>query len=227
MRIQIYAFTQIAEAVAAAKMGVDQIGFVAGDYGLVHGELSFKAARDLREALPEGTTAVALTMATAVDEILRMAEAVMPDIIHVSTDVNDVDVAAMGVLRQKLPSEIRLMKALPVLGEESLAAAARFAPVCDIFLLDTKVQGMPGVGATGAVHDWSISRRIVTELERPVVLAGGLSAENVGEAMRQVAPWCVDSNTHTNIPGDPVRKDLARIRAFVAAVRAAETEGEA
>jgi phosphoribosylanthranilate isomerase len=224
MRIQIYAFTQITEAVAAAEMGVDQIGFVAGDYGLVHGELSFKAARDLCEALPEGTTAVALTMATEVDEILRMAEAVRPDIIHVSTDVADVDVMAMGVLRQKLPSEIRLMKALPVLGEESLAVAKRFAPVSDIFLLDTKVRGMPGVGATGAVHDWSISRRIVTDFERPVVLAGGLSAENVAEAMRQVGPWCVDSNTHTNIPGDSVRKDLGRIRDFVAAVRAAEVE---
>lgn len=222
MIIQIYAFTVVREAVEAAQLGVDQIGFVAGRYDLVPGELSFTEARTIRDALPKETTAVALTMATEVDEILRMAEAVNPDIVHISTDVEDVPEAKMRVLREKLPSSIELMKALPVGGEESLALAKRFEPVSDLFLLDTKVVNMPGVGATGHVHDWAISRQIVEESNIPVILAGGLSAENVGEAIRQVKPWGVDSNTHTNIPGDPVNKDMSRIAAFVAAVKAAE-----
>lgn len=222
MIIQIYAFTVVREAVEAARLGVDQIGFVAGRYDLVPGELSFTEARAIRDALPKETTAVALTMATEVDEILRMAEAVNPDIVHISTDVEDVPEAKMRVLREKLPSSIQLMKALPVGGEESLALAKRFEPVSDLFLLDTKVINMPGVGATGHVHDWAISRQIVEASNIPVILAGGLSAENVGEAIRQVRPWGVDSNTHTNIPGDPVNKDMSRVAAFVAAVKAAE-----
>lgn len=222
MIIQIYAFTVIREAVEAALMGVDQIGFVAGNYDLVPGELSFSEARAIRDALPKKTTAVALTMATEVDEILRMAEAVNPDIVHISTDVEDVPEAKMRVLREKLPSSIDLMKALPVGGEESLALAKRFEPVSDIFLLDTKVVNMPGVGATGHVHDWAISRLIVEESNIPVILAGGLSAKNVGEAIHKVELWGVDSNTHTNIPGDPVSKDMNRIGEFVAAVKAAE-----
>jgi len=222
MIIQIYAFTEVREAVEAARMGVDQIGFVAGRYDLVPGELSFTEARAIRDALPKETTAVALTMATDVDEIRRMAEAVNPDIVHISTDVEDVPEAKMRVLREKLPSSIDLMKALPVGGEESLALAKRFEPVSDIFLLDTKVVNMPGVGATGHVHDWAISRQIVEESKIPVILAGGLSVENVGGAIRRVQPWGVDSNTHTNIPGDPVNKDMKRVAAFIAAVKAAE-----
>ncbi len=222
MIIQIYAFTVIDEAVSAAEMGVDQIGFVAGRYDLVPGELTFSEASALRAALPKETTAVALTMATEVDEIMRMAEAVKPDIIHISTDVEDVPESVMADLRQRLAPNIRLMKALPVGGEESLSLAERFAPVSDLFLLDTKITHMPGVGATGHVHDWDISRRIVDLVDIPVILAGGLSAENVQDAIRTVKPWGVDSNTHTNIPGDPVEKDMRRVAAFVAAVQAME-----
>ncbi len=74
MIIQIYAFTDIRNALDAAALGVDQIGFVAGDYGIVHAELDFKLARELAEALPPGIQSVGLTMATEVDEILRGVE---------------------------------------------------------------------------------------------------------------------------------------------------------
>jgi phosphoribosylanthranilate isomerase len=163
-------------------------------------------------------------MATNTAEILRMAEAVNPDIVHISTDVEDVPEEQMAELRQALPTSIRLMKALPVVGEESLLLAKRFAPVSDLFLLDTKVTGMPGVGATGHVHDWSVSRRIVESVDIPVIMAGGLSADNVCDSIKAVHPWGVDSNTHTNLPGDPVKKDLDRIAAFIAAVNDMEAQ---
>lgn len=222
MIIQIYAFTEIEEAVQAAEIGVDHIGFVAGAYDLVPGELDFVQAKSLRSALPKDATAVALTMATDVDEILRMADAVCPDIIHISTDVEDVPEDSMELLRKKLSPSIQLMKALPVGGEESLRFAERFAPFSDLFLLDTKIVNMPGVGATGHVHDWSISRRIVEIVKIPVILAGGLSAANVADAIERVKPWGVDSNTHTNIPGDPVKKDMKQVAAFVNAVKSLE-----
>jgi phosphoribosylanthranilate isomerase len=220
MIIQIYAFTRIDQAVAAAEMGVDHIGFVAGDYGLVSGELSFAAARRLAQSLPPQTVRVALTMATQVDEILRMAEAVAPDIVHISTDLEDVGVEAMERLRRTLPASIRLMKAIHVSGEENILDAQRFAGVADLLLLDTKVSGMPGIGATGRLHDWNYSRRIVESVPIPVILAGGLSPENVAGAIEAVQPWGVDSNTHTNLQGSQVEKDMQRIQAFVNAVRA-------
>jgi phosphoribosylanthranilate isomerase len=218
--IQIYAFTKIDQALAAAEMGVDHIGFVAGDYGLVPGELTFSQARQIAEALSRKAVRVALTMATAVDEILRMAETVCPDVIHISTEVEAVGEEAMEALRRRLPAEIRLMKAIPVEDESSLQVAQRFAPVSDLLLLDTREEGMPGIGATGRAHDWRFSRRIVESVPVPVILAGGLSPENVAQAIQIVRPWGVDSNTATNHPGDPVEKDLERVRAFIEAARA-------
>lgn len=219
MKVQIYAFTDVDEARSAVALGVDHIGFIAGDYGEVHAELNFNQARALRDAVSPQATAVALTMATEVPEIAAMARAVRPDIVHISTDPDEVDLAATESLRELLPQGMELMKAIPVGGEESIELATRFAPLVDYLLLDTKMEGMPGVGATGATHDWSISRRIVESVTVPVILAGGLTPGNVVEAIKAVAPWGVDSNTGTNMNGDPVAKDFSKIAGFVQAAR--------
>jgi phosphoribosylanthranilate isomerase len=199
------------------ELGVDQVGFIAGDYGQVHGELNFTQAQALAEALRGQAVSSALTMSTDPGEILRMAEAVQPDIIHISSDTEAVGLAAMRQLRQALPRNILLMKAIHVDGPLSIKTALRFAGVSDVLLLDTKVKGLPGVGATGVTHDWQISREIIRQVGdlARVILAGGLTPENVAEAINITQPWGVDSNTGTNLPGDPVRKDMERVRAFV------------
>lgn len=221
MIVQIYAATTVADALKLVALGVDQVGFVAGDYGEVHGELTFDQARAITEALRGKAAASALTMSTDITEILRMARAVQPDIIHISSDTEAVDVAALRALRKQLPSQVALMKAIDVEGPESVAVAQRFAEVSEILLLDTKVRGMPGVGATGMTHDWAISRQIVEAVkgQSQVILAGGLVPENVAEAIAMVQPWGVDSNTGTNLPGDPVAKDMAQVAAFVRAAK--------
>jgi phosphoribosylanthranilate isomerase len=204
-----------------ARLGVDQVGFVAGDYGEVHAELTFAQAGVIAQALRGQTLASALTMSTEPAEILRMVEAVQPDVVHISSDVEGVGVEAMLHLRRSLPDRVALMKAIPVSGPESIDIALEFARAADILLLDTKVSDMPGVGATGVVHDWTISRQIVEQVngQARVILAGGLTPENVTAAIQAVQPWGVDSNTGTNIPGDPVRKDMDRVKAFVQAAK--------
>lgn len=225
MIIQIYAFTDPQEARLAAQMGVDHIGFVAGDYGLVPGELSFAQARQVMEALPAGAYGSALTMATDPAEILRMAAEVRPHIIHISTDMEAVDLDAMIELKRRLPPEVRLMKAISVAGEESIPAAVHYAQASDLLLLDTKSEHVMGIGVSGKTHDWTISRRIVESVSIPVILAGGLSPENAAAAVEAVRPSGVDSNTHTNLPGEMVKKDMHRITAFVRAVRDAGKAG--
>ena len=221
MIVQIYAVTSVAQALKMVELGVDHVGFVAGDYGEVHAELTFTQARAIAEALKGQAVSVALTMSTDVAEIERMARVVQPDIIHISSDTDAVGVEAILALRRCLPSTIALMKAIHVSGPESVAAALRFADVSDWLLLDTKVAGFPGVGATGVTHDWQISRQIVEQVghRARVILAGGLTPENVAAAIQTVRPWGVDSNTATNLSGDPVAKDMARVREFVIAAK--------
>jgi phosphoribosylanthranilate isomerase len=215
--VQIYAVTSVDEALALVELGVDHIGFVAGAYGEVHGELTFAQAGEIARALRGKAVSSALTMSVDLSEILRMAQTVRPDIVHISSDVDAVDGPAMKRLRATLPSSMALMKAIHVSGSESIDAALEFAQVADLLLLDTKAPGMPGVGATGVTHDWNISRQIVEQVGHSVkvILAGGLTPENVALAIQTAHPWGVDSNTGTNIPGDPVAKDIDRVRDFV------------
>jgi phosphoribosylanthranilate isomerase len=224
MIIQIYAFTDVATALEAAKLGVNHIGFVAGKYGEVPAELTFKEAREIVTALSAQTTAVALTMAEDVDEILRMTEEVKPDIVHVSSDLDRVGVEAMRELRSRMDKNIRLMKAIPVEDESSIKIAQQYAAVSDLLLLDTKRTGFPGVGATGFTHDWNISRRIVEAVGIPVIMAGGLTAKNVNAAIDKIHPWGVDSNTSTNVPGSNTDKDINLIAEFVKAIHSGEAK---
>ena len=67
--------------------------------------------------------------------------------------------------------------------------AREYQPVCDYYLLDTNDPNAVDVGATGLTHDWNISARMVQEAHIPVILAGGLSVDNVAEAVKFVKPW--------------------------------------
>jgi phosphoribosylanthranilate isomerase len=219
MIIQIYAFTDPKEAAAAVETGVDNIGFIAGKYGEVFAELTFDESREIARAIPAQGSSTAITMSVDVDEILRMAEHVEPDIVHISSEVEQVNMEAMRTIRERLSPDILLMKAISVEDASSVEVAKKYAEVSDLLLLDTSAKGFPGVGATGFTHDWNVSKRIVEEVEIPVILAGGLSAANVEQAMEVVRPWGVDSNTSTNIEGSRVLKDLKRIEEFVKAVK--------
>jgi len=99
------------------------------------------------------------------------------------------------------------------------AQVARLAPWVDAFITDTYDPATGATGATGRTHDWAVSRRLVECSSRPVILAGGLNAENVAEAIRVVGPAGVDA--HTGVEGADGRKCRNRVGRFVAAARAA------
>ena len=117
-----------------------------------------------------------------------------------------------------------------------LGFADRFAPFSDYFLIDTLIwnpegasgQPVPGyVGITGSVCDWNIARAVIEASPIPVILAGGLSGQNVFEAIVSLKPAGVDSCTQTNAldrNGRPVRfkKDMKKVRLFVDEVRRAD-----
>ena len=96
-------------------------------------------------------------------------------------------------LRRSLPG-VSLVQVVHVTGEQSVAQALQAAREVDALLLDSGNQALPvkELGGTGRTHDWSVSARIVRESPVPVFLAGGLSAANVGEAIRSVRPFGVD-----------------------------------
>lgn len=93
----------------------------------------------------------------------------------------------------------------------------RFAPWVDAFITDTFDPQTGAIGATGQVHDWNISRALVLQCPKPLILAGGLRPDNVAEAIAQVKPAGVD--VHTGVEGRDGRKDRDKVEKFVKEAR--------
>jgi phosphoribosylanthranilate isomerase len=100
-------------------------------------------------------------------------------------------------------------------------AAAASAHLAEYILLDTLVPGQ--AGGTGAAFDWRQARNLAAALPAPYLVAGGLTADNVGEAISILAPAGVDVSGGVETAG---AKDTAKIHQFVAAARAAQGRGE-
>ncbi|MCA0253299.1 MAG: phosphoribosylanthranilate isomerase [Actinobacteria bacterium] len=222
MIVQIYTAQSAAEAIALADLGVDHVGLTPTTIGLP-GQISEAVASEAVAALRGRARSSALSVETDPDEIVRMALAVQADILHLCGEAGAVDADAVRALRRRLPAEMEIMQAIAVGREDDLALALEYAPVSDYLILDSYTTDVQGVGAAGVTHDWSRSAAIVEAVDIPVILAGGLAADNVAAAIEAVRPWAVDSLTRTNRPlGDGrFEKDLDAIAAFVAAARAA------
>ena len=125
----------------------------------------------------------------------------------------------MRDIREALPG-VRLVQVVHVTGEESLEEAREVEAEVDAILLDSgnPKLAVKELGGTGRVHDWAVSRRIREGVRVPVYLAGGLSAGNVGEAIRAVGPFGLDLCSGVRTEG---RLDGGKLGAFFDNVRRA------
>ena len=217
MIVQIYEVAEIEEAVALAALGVDHVGVLVGGGGFPR-ELAPAAARAIFAALPASTRRIALTLSADPDEITSAIDGARPDIMHLGAAIELLAVDQVRALQLRHPG-LPIMRSIPVVGPESVALAKDYEGVADFLLLDSHTPGDRQIGAVGRTHDWTISRRIVETVAVPAILAGGLGPDNVGDAIRAVRPFGVDSKTRTD-RADGAGKDRAKVAAFVAAARA-------
>ena len=221
VQIQIYTMQTVGEAIAVAALGVNHVGVTPANIGLP-GEVTPERAAEICEAVRGVAASVALSVDADVRSIERMVRTVQPDVLHLCGTPGVVGPGAVADLRRSL-SGVATMQAIAVTGPEAIDVARSYEPVVDFLILDSVDAEIPGVGAAGVVHDWEVSAAIVAAVDVPVILAGGLSPENVADAIGAVKPWGVDSLTFTNRPTDDggFRKNLKRVRQFVAAARVA------
>ena len=216
MLVQIYEVQTPEEGVALAQLGVDHVGVLVGS-GAFPRELAAERAAAIFAALPPRTKRLALSLSADPGEVAQVIEQTRPDIIHIGAAIELFSVAATQALKAEFP-DVLIMRAIPIIGEESLELARGYRGVADVLLLDSHDAGDRQIGALGRTHDWRISRRIVDEVGIPAILAGGLNAENVVGAISAVRPAGVDSKTKTDL-ADGSAKDLEKVRRFVDAAK--------
>lgn len=215
MFTQIYSIQTVEEALACAEAGADRVGVLVGVPGgkfpcAIHED---EAGR-IFEALKGKAVRVLISVADNEEDILSQTERLKPDVLHLCANFEG-DADFREKLRARMP-EVMLMEAVGIVDESAIEDAKKKAAYADLLILDSVSKTVPGVGAAGVTHDWSIDRAIVEAVDIPVILAGGLGPENVAEAIEAVHPDGVDSLTKTSVVKDGVilHKDIDRVREF-------------
>ena len=215
-RVKICGITRVADAIAAAAAGADAIGLVfwPGTPRVV----THAQARAIVAALPPFVSVVGLFVDPEPEAVRTALAAVPLDVLQ----FHGSEPAALCRMFGR-----RYVKAIPVKGDVDLLES--LSPYGDAagLLFDAFREGdLPG--GTGRAFDWGrLTAEVRARLHRPLILSGGLTADNVARAIRDVRPWAVDVSSgveERGADGAPRRgiKDPARIAAFVQGVRSAD-----
>jgi phosphoribosylanthranilate isomerase len=241
MIVQIYEIQTPGEAEGCIEAGVDQIGSVILDKR----EWKQPVIRDTIK-VSEGTLVKnsIIPLFDNMDAIFRSLDYYQPDLVHFCETLTDEDGDEVDLekytnihreTKKRFP-EIRIIRSIPIPVDGSkndfptLSIAHQLEEASDLFLTDTWLGKEPVkgfIGITGKQCDRRLAGDLVKASRIPVILAGGLSPENVYDALIEIAPAGADSCTLTNRrdeEGKPVRfrKDFSRVRRFVEETRRAE-----
>jgi len=191
MRVKICGIKRIEDAILAVECGADAIGLLVGQKHNSDDFIDICLAQKIVKECPPYISPVLVTHLDDAEEISNLAFQIGVSSIQLHSECT---VDSILSLRKTLP-HIKIIKNFHVKGLEVIHAMKPFEAVVDAFILDTLDLANDKVGGTGLVHDWNISKSIVKEVSRPVILAGGLTPENVGEAIRLVKPYGVDASS--------------------------------
>lgn len=203
VRSKICGITRVEDALAAVEAGADAIGLVF--YAKSPRVVDIEQAKAIVAALPPFVTSVGLFVDMPRAELQALLREVPLDLLQFHGDESPAD--CEGFTRPYI-------KALRVRADQDVARMmAPYGGACGI-LLDTFVEGVPG--GTGAAFDWSLVPR---EAGKPIILAGGLTPDNVAQAIAQVRPYAVDVSG--GVEAAKGIKDAGKVQAFLLAVHCA------
>jgi phosphoribosylanthranilate isomerase len=201
VRIKICGITRTEDALAAARLGVDAIGLVF--YAPSPRAVTIEQAAAIVRALPPFVTAVGLFVNAGVDEVQAVLQQVQLDLLQFHGDESG------DYCRQFQQPYIKVLRMNPAL--DIVRASEMFGDARGI-LLDSYVAGVHG--GTGQAFDWT---DVPAGLKKPIILAGGLTPDNVATAIETVRPWAVDVSG--GVESAKGIKDSDKMAAFVEAVK--------
>lgn len=222
--VKICGMTNVDDALAAADAGADAIGLI---FSPSKRQVTPEVAKEIVRQLPKTLEKVGVFANESAQQIEDIAAEVGLTAVQLHGDESPE--FARTLFRhggQRSLAQMRVFKTLHVTNGIERIAHEFLAEKCiDGFLLDSVVHnpttGEVERGGTGQVFDWSRANEFLPGVQREtrVIVAGGLSPDNVAEAVRTLQPWGVD--VCSGVESEPRKKDLEKVRAFVAAAREA------
>lgn len=179
-----------------------------------------RLAKELVRELSPFSHSVVVTKTTDPQRLEHIVGEILPDALQVHCELAQDQIEA---IKKVLPPQLKIYTLLSIAGDrkEAVKKAREFTVTSiDALLLDTKVDSK--VGGTGKIHDWTISQAVRDAVHPfPIVLAGGLNPENVGQAIQAVRPYGIDVATGVEEDGSKSRKKVNRL---VREVKASEVK---
>ncbi|MFB6308504.1 MAG: phosphoribosylanthranilate isomerase [Haloarculaceae archaeon] len=217
-RVKICGITRTEDLRAAVDSGADAVGVVSGVTVDTPREVDRERAAELVEQVPPFVDSALVTMPESGQKAARQYEAIEPDAVQVHGTLSPTEV---GAFSHRVDADV----IAAVDADDPDEDLQAYAAVADALLVDSTDEA--GGGGTGRTHDWERTREIVElvssdETETPVILAGGLTPENVAGAVETVGPYAVDVATGVEREGG--LKDHAAVREFVAAAKSGDRE---
>ncbi|MDY6764511.1 MAG: phosphoribosylanthranilate isomerase [Halobacteria archaeon] len=208
-RVKICGITDREDLSTAVNAGADSVGFVTEVPVDTPRNLNIRKAEQLVKETPPFVTSTLVIMPDSVEGAIDLVGRASPDLVQVHNYPEPDDVARLSD-----ETETKVVKKI----EPDTDEMERYSGVVDAFLVDSSDE--QGGGGTGETHDWSKTSEIVERTHIPVVLAGGLTPQNVGDAVESVHPYGVDVSSGVESSGGEKSPDL--VRGFVENVRNAQ-----
>ena len=199
--VKICGITSAADAVASAEAGADAVGLMFYEDSPRH--VTLEQAKIISAALPPHVMRVGVFVNADEAFVHQALTECVLNILQFHGDETPEDCSRYPVMT---------LKAFRVKGEETLQQLEAY-PTAG-YLLDAYVKD--SLGGTGATFNWDLAVR-AQEFGKPILLAGGLTPDNVADAVRKVQPFGVDVSS--GVESEPGRKDPARMKAFVEAAK--------
>lgn len=220
--IQIYSIQTVEEALQCVQAGAEAIGVAVASGANLPAEVPEATCAEIFAALEGRALRVLLVVTQTEDETVEYVRRLQPDVLHLCGNLMPATPEFVAACKAVCPG-LRILQAVGVDGPEAVERAKYFSTFCDMLILDSVAPGIAGIGAAGCTHDWRIDAEIVRSVSCPVILAGGLGADNVKAAVEAVHPWGVDSFTKTSdrLPNGNSSKNIEKVRAFAQAAREA------
>jgi phosphoribosylanthranilate isomerase len=209
--IQIAGVIDAAEAQMLQQCGIRYLGFPLR-LPIHREDLTEEEAAAIIKSLTPPVFGVLITYLDEASEVAAFCHALGARIVQLHGDIERDELKSLKTLD---PNLIVIKSLVIGMGDDkALEAMVReLSPFVDAFITDTFDPKTGASGATGKTHDWRVSRRLVELADRPVILAGGLTPENVKRAILEVSPAGVDS--HTGVEDSSGRKSREKVQKFL------------
>jgi phosphoribosylanthranilate isomerase len=193
-KIKICGITRLEDALMAADLGADALGFI---FAPSPRQVVPEIAREIISLLPPFVNSVGVFVDEEQESVREIAAYCKLDLVQLHGNESSGYCKALG---------LKALKVIRVKDEKSIESMASYRGTVQGFLLDTYVKGLPG--GTGKTFNWELAKQ--AKKYGPVILSGGLTPDNICEAIEKVKPYGVDVNS--GVEASPGIKDPDKLK---------------